>query len=360
MREETASKRALDAVEDAKKGSACSTVGEESRSSLATRRSASTRSGGIFDVTGRERRIDGARRAERPRRISGTTARQAQKVLKERAELSVAARRRGASRLQGPRRRQGLSRARRRGRRGRPNRGRGSRTLEIEQPRPTWSCSAMLGGEHDAGNAIVTVHPGAGGTEAQDWAEMLLRMYLRWAERRGFKAELVDLQPGEGAGIKNATVHRRAGRTPTATSRPRAASTAWCASRRSTPTRAGTRRSRRSSSIPEIDDDDRGRDQRRGSAHRHLSLERRRRAARQQDRLGGAPHAPADRHRRRLPERALAAQEPRDGDEDPARPALRARDGEAAREDDGAAPRTKKDIASAARSARTSCTRTGW
>jgi peptide chain release factor 2 len=63
-----------------------------------------------------------------------------------------------------------------------------------------------LGGEHDAGNAIVTVHPGAGGTEAQDWAEMLLRMYLRWAERHGFKADLVDSQPGEGAGIKSATI----------------------------------------------------------------------------------------------------------------------------------------------------------
>ncbi len=63
-----------------------------------------------------------------------------------------------------------------------------------------------LGGEHDAGNAIVTLHPGAGGTEAQDWAEMLLRMYMRWAERHGFKTELVDLQPGEGAGIKNATI----------------------------------------------------------------------------------------------------------------------------------------------------------
>jgi len=63
-----------------------------------------------------------------------------------------------------------------------------------------------LGGEHDAGNAIVTLHPGAGGTEAQDWAEMLLRMYLRWAERHGFKTELVDQQPGEGAGIKSATI----------------------------------------------------------------------------------------------------------------------------------------------------------
>jgi peptide chain release factor 2 len=64
----------------------------------------------------------------------------------------------------------------------------------------------LLSGEHDAGNAILTIHPGAGGLEAQDWAEMLLRMYLRWAERRGFKTEVLDLQPGEGAGIKSATV----------------------------------------------------------------------------------------------------------------------------------------------------------
>jgi peptide chain release factor 2 len=63
----------------------------------------------------------------------------------------------------------------------------------------------LLGGEHDAGNAIVEIHPGAGGLEAQDWAEMLLRMYLRWAERRGYKAELLEHQPGEGAGIKSAT-----------------------------------------------------------------------------------------------------------------------------------------------------------
>jgi peptide chain release factor 2 len=63
----------------------------------------------------------------------------------------------------------------------------------------------MLGGEHDPGNAIVEIHPGAGGLEAQDWAEMLLRMYLRWCERRGFAAELIEQQPGEGAGIKSAT-----------------------------------------------------------------------------------------------------------------------------------------------------------
>jgi peptide chain release factor 2 len=63
----------------------------------------------------------------------------------------------------------------------------------------------LLGGEHDAGNAIVEIHPGAGGLEAQDWAEMLLRMYLRWAERRGYKTELLEHQPGEGAGLKSAT-----------------------------------------------------------------------------------------------------------------------------------------------------------
>jgi len=64
----------------------------------------------------------------------------------------------------------------------------------------------MLGGEHDRKNAIVTIHPGAGGTESQDWAEMLMRMYLRWTERRGFKREVIDLQPGDEAGIKDATI----------------------------------------------------------------------------------------------------------------------------------------------------------
>ena len=63
----------------------------------------------------------------------------------------------------------------------------------------------MLGGEHDRKNAIVTIHPGAGGTESQDWAEMLMRMYLRWTERRGFKRELIDYQPGDEAGLKSAT-----------------------------------------------------------------------------------------------------------------------------------------------------------
>ena len=63
----------------------------------------------------------------------------------------------------------------------------------------------LLAGENDARNAICTIHPGAGGTESQDWAEMLLRMYLKWAERRGFKTEVIDYQPGDEAGIKSVT-----------------------------------------------------------------------------------------------------------------------------------------------------------
>jgi len=64
----------------------------------------------------------------------------------------------------------------------------------------------MLTGEHDAGNAILTIHPGAGGTESQDWAEMLYRMYLRWAEGRGYRVEALDYQKGDEAGIKSATL----------------------------------------------------------------------------------------------------------------------------------------------------------
>jgi peptide chain release factor 2 len=63
----------------------------------------------------------------------------------------------------------------------------------------------MLGGEQDPRNAIVSINAGAGGTEAQDWSEMLLRMYLRWSERRGFQTEIIDILAGEEAGVKNVT-----------------------------------------------------------------------------------------------------------------------------------------------------------
>jgi peptide chain release factor 2 len=76
----------------------------------------------------------------------------------------------------------------------------------LEQLVAKMEFARMLSGEHDANNAIFSINAGAGGTEAQDWAEMLLRMYLRFFERKGFKAEITDYQPGEEAGIKSATV----------------------------------------------------------------------------------------------------------------------------------------------------------
>jgi peptide chain release factor 2 len=72
------------------------------------------------------------------------------------------------------------------------------RLAELEEQR-------LFSGSYDAGDALVSVNAGAGGTDAQDWAEMVLRMMMRWAERRGFKAELLEVSPGEEAGIKSAT-----------------------------------------------------------------------------------------------------------------------------------------------------------
>jgi len=76
----------------------------------------------------------------------------------------------------------------------------------LEQRVAETEIEALLSGPHDHADAIVTIHPGAGGTESQDWAEMLLRMYLRWGERRGWKTQIVDYQPGEEAGLKSVTL----------------------------------------------------------------------------------------------------------------------------------------------------------
>ncbi len=73
-----------------------------------------------------------------------------------------------------------------------------ARLEELEEAR-------LFSGEYDHGDAIVTVHAGAGGTDSQDWAEILLRMYLRWAERRGFSVEMREASEGEEAGLKSAT-----------------------------------------------------------------------------------------------------------------------------------------------------------
>ena len=79
------------------------------------------------------------------------------------------------------------------------------RVNSLDQALDRYEIERMLGGENDETNAIVYINAGAGGTEAQDWAEMLLRMYLRWAERKGFETQVVDILPGEEAGIKNVT-----------------------------------------------------------------------------------------------------------------------------------------------------------
>jgi peptide chain release factor 2 len=165
-------------------------------------RSASRRSGGIFDVSKLERRA--AELAEKSALPDfWKQPETAQNLLRERSRLQATldAWRRLSSALGDAN--VFLEMAAEGDEEGRTEAE--AKAVEIERLLGEMELQQMLGGEHDAGNAIVTVHPGAGGTEAQDWAEMLLRMYLRWAERRGFKTETVDLQPGEGGGIKNAT-----------------------------------------------------------------------------------------------------------------------------------------------------------
>ena len=80
---------------------------------------------------------------------------------------------------------------------------------EIEAGAEAFELQAMLQGPEDARDALLTIHPGAGGTESQDWAEMLMRMYVRWAERHGFDVAILDMLPGEEAGIKSVSIQIR-------------------------------------------------------------------------------------------------------------------------------------------------------
>jgi peptide chain release factor 2 len=80
---------------------------------------------------------------------------------------------------------------------------------QIETGAEAFELQAMLQGPEDARDALLTIHPGAGGTESQDWAEMLMRMYVRWAERHGFEVSILDLLPGEEAGIKSVSIEIR-------------------------------------------------------------------------------------------------------------------------------------------------------
>ena len=81
----------------------------------------------------------------------------------------------------------------------------GRQVVALDSRIGRFSLELMLNGEDDGNDAIVSINAGAGGTEAQDWAEMLMRMYLRWVERKGFKSEILDYQPGDEAGIKSVT-----------------------------------------------------------------------------------------------------------------------------------------------------------
>ncbi|MBI3783490.1 MAG: peptide chain release factor 2 [Deltaproteobacteria bacterium] len=166
-------------------------------------KSACRPSGGIFDVATREQRISELDAIAADPDF-WNDAEKAQKVLKERSEI--------AGPIESWRKQlQGIDDAKvfnELAAEGDPEAATEARRKldEVAADLDKLELQRKLGGEHDPGNAILTLHPGAGGTEAQDWAEMLMRMYLRWAERHGFKAELVDLLPGEGAGIKSATI----------------------------------------------------------------------------------------------------------------------------------------------------------
>ena len=227
-------------------------------------------------------------------------------------------------------------------------------------PRPQHrQVESMLSGEADHLDAFVEVHAGAGGTESQDWAQMLMRMYTRWAE-----AERLQ-------GRASGNPRRRRGRHQVGDAAGHRPQRLWLAEDRIRRPPAGAHLALRQPGAPAHlvrqrlglsggRRHDRDRHQREGRAHRHLPRLRRGRPAHQHHRLGGAPDPHPDRHRRRLPERALAAQEPRHRVEDAARPALRGGAGEARGRRPRRRPRPRPTSAGATRSAPTSCSPTSW
>jgi peptide chain release factor 2 len=166
---------------------------------------------------------------------------------------------------------------------------------------------ALLSGEADGNDTYVEIHSGAGGTESQDWANMLLRMYTRWAEQSGRKVELLEEQAGEEAGIKSATILVKGddayGWLKTEAGVHRLV--------RISPYDSNARRHTSFASVwiyPLIRHDQH-RDQRERLPHRHLPRIRCRRSAREHHRFSCAHHAQPHRHRRAVSERALSAQE---------------------------------------------------
>ena len=154
---------------------------------------------------------------------------------------------------------------------------------------------SFLSGKFDRNNLYFSVHAGAGGTESCDWANMLLRMYRRYFERRGWKDEVIDLQPGEEAGVKSATLHVTGDFAYGYMKGEKGVHRLV----RISPFDSNARRHTSFVSVdvfPELDD------RRNSAAHRHLPLQRRGRPARQYDRLCDPHHPPADRNRGLLPE----------------------------------------------------------
>ena len=190
-------------------------------------------------------------------------------------------------------------------------------------------------------DTYLEIHPGAGGTDSQDWAEMLLRMYRRWGERRKFKVEMIDYQDGDEAGIKSATLqfkgHNAYGWLKTKSGVHRLV--------RISPFDSNARRQTSFASVwvyPVVDD----RiviDVKETDCRSTPTAPGRRRAARQHDRFGGAHHAHSDRHRGHLPAGAFAAPEPGQGPGYAARQALRGR-AEEARGQGHAEAASKTDI----------------
>jgi peptide chain release factor 2 len=164
-----------------------------------------TSCGGIFDLPGKEKRL-AALDTEMASPSFWDDNRHAQELIRERADLARIVGRVGELATQSSDLAVLLELAQEAGDDGSLDAEIAEGAARLRRELGEFELKIMLSGPHDAKPAILSIHPGAGGTESQDWAQMLMRMYLRWCEREGFKAEVVDLLPGEEAGIKSVTI----------------------------------------------------------------------------------------------------------------------------------------------------------
>jgi len=164
-----------------------------------------TSCGGIFVRSGKDKRID-ALATEMAAPAFWDDNRRAQELIRERADLARTVGRVGELATQASDLGVLLELAQESGDDGSLDAEIADGVTRLRRELEEFELKIMLSGAHDAKPAILSIHPGAGGTESQDWAQMLMRMYLRWCEREGFKAEVVDLLPGEEAGIKSVTI----------------------------------------------------------------------------------------------------------------------------------------------------------